>query len=424
MAQKDAGKRNFYALLLEGTLFITGLAFLDADTVVSVFIHTFTGSLKLSGLASTLRTASSIIAQLLLGPYIRRIKNMPAFMSTIMFLFRPLCLIMVPILALKLDPNTTVWIFLFIYTLLWASDGLVVVPWTDLLGRLIPGKKRGRLLGNQQVLGGIGSLIAGYIVKTTLDNARLSEPEKYSMLFSLAGIVLLFSSVAMLFVKDTNTNTSRPPANMLEYYRKLPGYLKINKDYSRMLAVQLIGSFSAAVIPFIVLFGKGTFGLSPAQVSTMIYIQIIGSLIGGFFWGSVSQHMGNRYVILVSMIISCIIPSLGLISLGIHRTVSPLVVLVPMCLLAGINKGSWMGYTNYTIDVVDEENRPAYFVLTSLITFPTTFLAYLVGVMADAFGFVPLFIIHLSTAIIATGLALTLKSPNDSDNTIQSSSLS
>ena len=82
-----------------------------------------------------------------------------------------------------------------------------------------------------------------------------------------------------------------------------------------------------------------------------------------------------------------------------------------------------MGYTNYTIDVVDEENRPAYFVLTSLITFPTTFLSYLAGVMADTLGFIPLFIISLGTSVIATGLALTLESPPDDSPSLQPSAL-
>jgi len=423
MASKDTTKRNFIALMMEGTLFLTATSFLDEDTVISVFIHTFSGSLQLTGLASTLRTAASLIAQLLVGPYVHRIKNLPAFIVTIMFIFRPLFLLMVLILAFELDSSVIIWIFLLIYALFWASDGTVVVPWLDVLGRVMPSKRRGRLFGNQQVFGGIGGLIAGYIVKTTLDNAWLSEPAKFSILFSLAGILLLFSAIAMLFVRDSDKRISSPRVNIMEYYRKLPGYLKLNRDYRRMLSVQLIGSFGGAVIPFIVLFGKSTFELSPAQVSTIIYLQIMGSLIGGFFWGTLSQRFGNRYVIWVSKFISCIIPLLGLISIGLYGIIPPMLLLVPMCVLAGINKGAWMGYTNYTIDVVDEENRPAYFVLTSLITFPTTFLSYLAGVMADTLGFIPLFIISLGTSVIATGLALTLESPPDDSPSLQPSAL-
>ena len=188
-------------MLNDGRYAFTGLAFLDADRWYQFYPY-IQWKHELSGLASTLRTASSFVAQLMIGPYIHKIKNLPAFISTIMFIFRPLFLIMVLILSLELSSDIIVWIFLFIYALLWASDGLVVVPWMDLLGRLVPGKRRGRLLGNQQLFGGIGSLIAGYIVKITLDNARLAETVKYSILFSLAGIVL--SSAVAMFVKDSN----------------------------------------------------------------------------------------------------------------------------------------------------------------------------------------------------------------------------
>ncbi|MCM8900963.1 MFS transporter [Caldicoprobacter algeriensis] len=412
MPFKNRNNRNYYALMIEGTLFFTGLAFLDTNSVVPVFIHTFTQSLQLAGLASTMGSASSLLAQLFMGPYIHRIKNLPAFISTIMFLFRPLPLLMVPILMFAVNPYIVVWAFLCIYALLWASDGLIVVPWLDVFGRTIPDNQRGKLLGNQQLFGGIGSLAAGFIIKITLENALLSSAQKYSILFGLSGILLLSSAVAMTFVKDSPRENSHKRINILEYYSTLPGYLNKNKAYRHMLATQLIGSLAGMILPFIILFGQNTFALSPNQVSTLIYIQIIGSLIGGLFWGNISHRLGNKYIILISQIINFTLPSLALISLGLHKFIPPLFFLVPMCVLGGINKGAWMGYTNYTIDITDEENRPVYFVLTSLITFPTTFLPYIAGIIADAWGFIPLFIIGMAAASIAINLALALKTPH------------
>ncbi|MDI3310404.1 MAG: MFS transporter, partial [Thermoanaerobacterium sp.] len=218
MPFNSGSNRNYYALMIEGTLFFTGLAFLDTNSVIPVFIHTFTQSLQLAGLASTMGSASSLLAQLFIGPYVHRIKNMPAFISTIMFLFRPLPLLMLPILMFFSNPYLVVWAFLLIYALLWASDGLIVVPWLDLFSRTIPDNQRGKLLGNQQLLGGIGGLIAGFIIKITLENAQLPTAQKYSILFGLSGVLLLLSAVAMTFVRDTPRN-SQKSANMLEYYR-------------------------------------------------------------------------------------------------------------------------------------------------------------------------------------------------------------
>lgn len=401
--------RNYYALMIEGTLFFTGLAFLDTNSVIPIFIHTFTHSLQLAGLASTAGSASSLLAQLFIGPYVRKIKNMPAFISTIMFLFRPLPLLMLPILMFITNPYIVAWAFLAIYALLWASDGLIVVPWLDVFSRTIPDDQRGKLLGNQQLLGGIGSLIAGFIIKITLQNAKLSATRKYSVLFGISGILLLLSALAMTFVKDAPRKDNHKSSNILEYYRTLPELLNKNKAYRHMLATQIVGSFAGMTLPFLILFGQNTFALSPNQVSTLIYIQIIGSLIGGLFWGNISHRLGNKYIILTSQVINLVLPSLALTSLGLNKFLSPLFILVPICILGGINKGAWMGYTNYTIDITDEEDRPAYFVLTSLITFPATFLPYLAGAIADTWGFVPLFIISMIAAVFSTYFALTLK---------------
>lgn len=411
MPLKSRNSRNYYALIMEGAFFLTGLAFLDTNSVIPVFIHTFTQSLQLAGLASTMWSASSLLAQLITGPYIYRIKNLPAFISTIMFIFRPLPLLMVLILMLPANPYTVVSAFFLMYALLAASDGTIMVPWLDVFSRTIPDNQRGRLMGNQQLFAGIGSLIAGFIIKITLENSALSSTQKYSILFGLAGILLLLSSVAMIFVKDSPRKNSGKRVNIVQYYRKLPEYLSNNKAYSRMLITQLIGSLAAMIVPFIILFGKNTFALSPNQVSTLIYIQIIGSLIGGVFWGNISHRLGNKYIILISQSINFAIPALALISLWLNRFIPPLFFLALMCLLGGTNKGAWIGYTNYTIDVTDEESRPVYFVLTSLMTFPTTFLPYAAGLLADTRGFIPLFIISMLAAFIAINLALTLKIP-------------
>ena len=98
MNETQVRKRNFYALILEGTFFFSGLAFIDVNAVIPVFIYTYTQSLKLAGLATTINLAASVITQILLGPYVKSIRNMPRYMTTIMFIFRPLPLLMIPVL--------------------------------------------------------------------------------------------------------------------------------------------------------------------------------------------------------------------------------------------------------------------------------------------------------------------------------------
>ena len=407
--EKSIRKRNFYSLIIEGMFFWIGLAFLDSNSVIPVFISTYTGSLYLAGLATTLRIASSLLAQLAIGPHIQRIKNMPAFIIRIMLLFRPLPILMIPVLLLSNNLFFPVWVFLIIFSLLWISDGLIVVPWLDVFGRTIESSTRGKLLGYQQVLGGIGSLLAGLIIKEALEHPTLSDGVRYSIIFGSAGIILLISCIAMSFVKDFPREAMEHKPNPFDYFAKLPGYFRKNKLYARMVMTQIVGGFSWMVMPFIILYNKNTFNLNPVQISTLIYIQIVGTLAGGIFWGNISHRLGSRYVISISQMISFVLSLLVLISLPLSNIFDAFYLAATMSFLAGLSMGAWMGFVNYTIEVVDDNERPIYFVLTSVITLPLALLPFLSGLSANAWGFTHLFIVSLSAAVIAFILSLKLE---------------
>lgn len=403
-------KRNFKALLFEGTFFFGGLSFLNENSVIAVFIYAYTGSLKLAGLAAALKGASSIISQLLIGPYVPNIKNSPRFITRVMFSLRPLPLLMIPVLLLSNNPNTTATIFIIVFSLLWASDGAVVVPWMDLMARTIPASRRGRLIGNQMILGGIFSLFAGLVIKIVLDNPHFTNDVKFSILFGLAGLVLLISAFAMSFAKDLPERViKKERVRLTEYFRKLPSYLKKNKNYSRMTIINIITHFSIMLFPITILFSQNTFNLSSHHVSTLIYLQLAGSLLGGYLWGTISHRISNKHVIIATQVTTLAMSGLCILSVLVYSTNIPYMLLYLIALLTGVNMGCWLGFVNYTMDIVSEEDRPVYLVLNSIIIFPFTFLSYFAGIAADILGFVPLFIIGLIASFIGLLLSFGLK---------------
>ena len=84
-------KRNYYMMIIEGSLFWIGASFIDGNAVVSVFINEATGSLRLAGLAAALRNAAPIVAQFLLGMYIAQVDNFGRAMHRISTPFRCCC---------------------------------------------------------------------------------------------------------------------------------------------------------------------------------------------------------------------------------------------------------------------------------------------------------------------------------------------
>ena len=412
MELKEVQKRNFRVMIAEGALFFTGMAFIDTTSVIPIFIDTYTKSMQLAGLANTIKMSVPLLIQLLIGPHVKSIKDVPTFLTRISFIFRPLPLLMLPVLLLSKNPYTIVGTFLAIFACLWASDGIVYIPWLDLFSRTIHPNKRGKLLGYQQLVSGIGGLGSGFIIKYTLQNTQISNGVKYSIIFGLSAFFLFLSAVMMSLVKDVPRVIEHEKPSYKEYFRKLPSHLRKNKDYSQMIVIQLINSITAMLYPFIILFCKNTFALTASQVSTLIYIQIIGSLIGGLFWGMISQKLGNKYVIILCQTASLFLSGISLTAMIFKNQLSSMLLLGFITLLSGFSiGGSWLGFTNYTIDIIPETERPTYFVLTSIITFPFTLASYLAGVIIDVWGFAVLFIICICAAVINLPLCARLKSP-------------
>jgi MFS family permease len=403
--------RNIKALIAVGAFFYIGLSFIDVNAVIPIFIYTYTQSLKLVGLAMTINLTASAASQILIGPYVNSIKNMKGYIVRTMFIFRIVPALMIPILACGLKPIMVVVSFLLIYTLVFIGDGLTVVPWADLFGRTIPPDRRGKTLGSQQMVSGAGCLLTGFLIKSLLENDQLVNTTRYSIIFGCAGFILLLSAISMLFVQDLPRHIVSKPTHNWHYYAQMPALLKKNREFSRMAVVKVLACFASMTGPFFILFGKDIFGLNSSQTSSLVYIQIIGGLVGGFVWGAVSHRFGNKYVILTAQVFSLVILISALTCYLIRGQNRLWYILWPMVLLNGANMGSWIGILNHIFDIVREEDRTVYILLSNIITFPLTILTFLAGIIAEITGFVPLFAIGLLAAAAAVFLARRLKSP-------------
>ena len=409
MHEEKLRKRNFRALTFEGSFFFAGLSFIDMNAVIPVFIFAYTQSVLLAGLATTINFAASITMQTIVGPYVRGIKNKPRYITLIMALFRPLPFLMIPVLFAGFNPWLTTGIFLIIYTLHFAGNGMIEIPWTDLFGRTIQQEKRGLLLGYQQLIGGLGALLAGYIVKFILDNPNLNNDQRYAIIFGCSALALSLSVVSMSFARDLPHKIETRKTSNWHYYRKLPYYLRKNKIFSKLALVRIFASIAIMIAPFVILFGEKVMNLAAEDVSTLVFLQIAGGLIGGIIWGKISGRFGNHRVILASQYLSFLIACFAIFLFIFSSSGFPSFILWPLVLINGINMGSWLGFLNYTIDIVDEDERTIYLLISNLITFPFVFLPFLAGVIAEYFSYLPIFIISGLAALAAIAVSRLLK---------------
>lgn len=397
-------RRNESALLWQGIIFFLGLAFIDGNAVVSVFIASMGGSLALAGLVSAVRVVPSTLMQLFVGIQAGRVKNLPRTITILMAVFYSMPLVMAAMLLAGLANGIALAIFLVLYGLLWAGDGCILIGWYDLFGRLADPRRRGLILGWQQMFGGILALIGSAAAGFVLGTGSLPLTTRYAILFALAGLFLGGSAIAMSFVRDTPHRAVNQD-NPLKHIAAFPSLYRANRAFRRVTAVQALQGVAVAALPLLILFSKGTFSFSLAVTAWLIPAQTAGSLAGGLIWGVVSHRFGNLRIIQLDQINILLI-----MALAVAAALTGWAWLAfPLAFLSGITFAAWMGFPNYIIDITGEQQRPQYLVMSSLVNLPFTFMPLLAGKLAESFGFLPVFIACIAAAAASLVLAFGLR---------------
>ena len=163
---------------------------------------------------------------------------------------------------------------------------------------------------------------------------------------------------------------------------------------------------SMMISALIVLYGTTHANLTPKQASSMLYVQVIGQIIGGYAWVQVTKKLGNTFLMMISHVLPILIAILGIISFFIASATgnSCFAFIVLMVLFSGMNLSAWLGYAHRVIDTVEPEKRTGYLVLQSLLQFPFTFCSYFAGILAEKVSFLPVFIIVLCSSLVGLGL--------------------
>lgn len=399
-------------MVAEGGFYQISNKFWDPATIVPLFIMTYAGNMTVLGLSSTLSRCIGVFLTLILGVIVWRIKNLAKFQFYIMLL-RGLPLLLVPILLLALSAEAAIIAFMIIYTIVIGSVSIQGVTWWDIMGRTIPQDHRGKLLGLQQVAGGIGGLATGFAIKAIIGSSGLYNPQRFSILFASVGIFGLASAFVMGGVKDPYRKSSQPAGNLMIYFRQFSHLLSMNPKYRRILLLQAIFSFVQLTFPFLILFQKQHFHLDDGQVSTLVFLQIIGTLVGGLVWGELSKRRGNAVVIRYTLLASLLVMTATIVCYFLGNSLTmPMAILMALSTIAGFCQMTFFYNQNYLVDITSNENRAVYLIMNTVLLFPFSFVSLLYGIIADSFGFLTVLSIGGLAALICLLITKDLLSPD------------
>jgi len=388
-------RRNFIGGLWHGAFLALGVSLTQPTTVISAFVADLTGSTIWVGGLSTVLTIAGGLPQLFVARWIEhRPRKMP-YLLTAIYLRVGSWGILALLIYLIGDKQPTIlaWTLVVMLAIFYAGGGLGNIPYTDIIGKVIPARRRGAFFGGKEALA--GPLAVGAALGARQILAHITYPNNYALLFGLAALGLGIASLGFWVMKEPVTSKGEIPSlSWGNYWRKIRD---TNKKLKVLIIIELLTGFSLMALPFYVVFARENLSAPPDAIGWFLLAQILGGVLANLLWARLVDRTGSRQMLVVCGSISTITP---LLAIALAPLGWPALLLV--FFLAGATfTGRKVGFQSALLELAPAAERPTYAGLNAVLILPLAFLTLIAGVFLQHGSYTTLFII--ASVFIAAG---------------------
>ena len=396
-------RRNFISALWHGAFLALGTSITQPTTVIAAFVADLTGSTVWVGGLSTVLTVAGALPQLFVARLIEpRSRKMPFLMLAIYLRVISWGVLAWLIFSIGSErPLLLAWALVGLLAVFYAGGGLGGVPYTDIIGKIIPSNRRGAFFGGRQALAGPLSVGAALLARHVL--AEVAYPNNYALLFGLAAVALLIASLGFWLIREPpRTDTD----GHIRRWREYRGQLLDAAHRLRTLAVvQILTGFSLMALPFYVVYARQELGAPPEAVGWFVLLQVLGGVLANLLWARLVDRYGSRWMLTVCATLSTLTL---LLAAGLGRLGWP--GMLPIFFLAGAAfNGRGVGFSSALLELAPAAERPTYSALNAVLILPAAFLSLAAGVLLQHWSYPTLFLI--AAAFIGMGALLTRRLP-------------
>ncbi|NBC95487.1 MAG: MFS transporter [Deinococcus-Thermus bacterium] len=286
------------------------------------------------------------------------------------------------------------------------ASGMGSVAFQDVAGKTIPKGRRGRMLANRAMIGGLLTLAAGTWLRFGLEAAPSVAP--YLWLLALAAV--LWAAGAVLFAAMTEEQgATEGGKNALDQarhgtrlVRQVPGYRKYLTARALLVGVEV-------AMPFYALHAHDLFGGAAAALGVYILAVGIANVVSSPFWGRFSDLSARRTMALsagIAALTGAIALAFGLLPAAWQQ---PWAYALVFFVLGIAESGVRLGRKTYLVDGAPKDDRPLYVAFGNSAIGVITLAAGGLGLVAQ-FASIEAVIVVLIGAALA-GVAVSLAMP-------------
>ena len=378
--QQPLRRVDFVGGVWHGAFLAVGMTLVDPNAVIPAFVIDLTGSpIWVGGLAALL-AVSAAAPQLLVARFVEPLKRKRSVLLTAIYL-RTASWAILGFLIAAVGPDRPKLVLSGLVVLLGlfsVGGALGGVPYTDIIGKVIPARRRGAFFASTQGAGKVLSVGAAVLVGVVLTHAY---PTNYATLFLLSALSLSIASLGIWAIRE--------PVAKEPTCRRLPWglYLRSLGEPLRALRglalVAWVTGFGLMAVPFYIVAAKQAFGAPPAATAWFIGALVAGALIGSLVWAQLVDRFGSRRMLLVCVIVSALTP---LVALSAWVVGWPILVLVAG-LVGATTAGRGVGFSSALLEIAPAERRPTYAATYALLGLPIAAMPLIGGIIVKWLSF-------------------------------------
>jgi MFS family permease len=393
-------RRNFAAGLIHGVFFQASAALSSIHTVFPSLVAALTPAASAVGLMATLQSIGQVIPQLYTAYIVDGMKRRkPLLLGIITFRFLSFGLLAWLVYEYGLTHPTLVLVALL--TLFGAFSflgGMGSVVYADIFARAIPARRRGRFSGSKQLIGYALAVLAGYFVKWVLGNPhRFPFPTNFAIILGASAVTLAVALTGFALIKEPPVPERRVLPERNAIWGTAVMLFKSSRSLQWLLVVQSMIMLTLAVAPFFVVHAKQDLGIPLGAVGIYLSLQMGGAAVSNILWAWLSDHHGNRSVIvgvaltaMLATLLAWLTPaSLGWLYGGVF------------ILLGSTISGTSVGFANIILEMADEPTRPVCVALRNTALLPIAFAPLLVGFLSTWLSYPLMFAIASGISLLA-----------------------
>ncbi len=374
---------NFWGAVWHGAAISMAMAVADINVVIPSLVADLTGSaVWVGGLAALMATASTV-PQIFVARYVEPLHRKRPVLLTAILLRALMWLGLGSVTwAVGADQPGATAVSLFVFLGVFALGGaLGGVPYTAVIGKIIPLRHRGTFFATRQATGSVLSLAASALGGVLLAGAY---PDNYAAVFLVSGGLFLVSSLGIWAIRE-DPDPDPPPmrpwgayfASLREPFRALRG----------LGFVTWATGFHLLSLPFYAVALKRSPDAPPYAVSLLLGAIVAGSLLGNLAWGRIVNRLGSKPMIAACAAVGAVAPLVALSS-----TILGWPALVVATALAGATRsGRSVGFSSGVLEIAPARRRPSYRASYSLLSLPASLMPLVGGVLAGATSYATLF---------------------------------